>query len=439
MATDFRNIVQIFDTFDNYVVDVTKKCAQFSATATVVGTGIGGLAGGIIDAATADENGKSSGLFGLAGAILGGVIGGAVGESNRQKQLNDCRSQIAQYTYRDKEAYLEMLGETADLTSQQIEYIKANIGTLRNYLLARIAFEENDDPIIETLKDFITQLYQLFYINARSVKIHNYYLDFKEKLDDIENFAAWATEYTFVDREESYFSAFNLVYDKVSENENEENLTKLDYAFGCVAAKVPIYSINLKWAETNPYFIMCDRAQNNFNFTLNKIKKEKIVFQMPKFYYESYGFKKVFNAAAQTYYYGSNKNFRNNARTVLLGIIPAILTAIYALGVYRVLKIPFGMITVFAGSFVFMEIILFILKIIQKRTPPFADYRLLKDISDDCLDYELRRNDLSVDEFPEISSGSEKMIENNEASVDDLLLLQKKMEQSEKNENKEEN
>lgn len=431
MATDFRNIVQVFDAFDNYVVKVTAECERFTATATAVGAGIGGLAGGIIDAVTADEKRKNSGMFGLAGAVLGGVIGGAVGGVNRQKQMNDCRSQIAQYTYRDKEAYLEMLGETVDSTSQQIEYVEANIESL--HLLARIAFEENDEPIIETLKDFITQLYQLFYVNARSVKIHNYYLDFEEKLDDIENFVAWATEYTFVDREEQYFKAFNLVYDKMRKNESEENLTKLDKAFECVAAKVPVYSSNLKWAKTAPYNGMRKRVENNFNLALNKNKKGKVVFSMPKFYYESYGFKKLFNAVAQTYY-GSNKNFCNNARTVLLGIIPAILTAIYAFGVYKVLKIPFGMITVFASSFVFMGIIFLILKIIQKRTPYSADLQLLKNISDDCLEYELRRNDLSVDEVSEISSSPEKMIENNETSLDDLLSLQQEMEQSEKNE-----
>ena len=47
MATDFRNIVQIFDHFENYTNQVIQNCAEFTEKGKLVVTAVGVGAGAI--------------------------------------------------------------------------------------------------------------------------------------------------------------------------------------------------------------------------------------------------------------------------------------------------------------------------------------------------------------------------------------------------------
>ncbi|MGP1576807.1 MAG: hypothetical protein ACTTH7_04865 [Treponema sp.] len=130
-----------------------------------------------------------------------------------------------------------------------------------------------------------------------------------------------------MDKEDAYFSVFNHIFDKLSKNQPKEVQNKIQYAFSCVAVKSPIYTINFKDAYTQPFLSARAEAANMFSAILNK--KKHIPMTMPDFYYRSVGFKELFNAASDSYYYGARVSSLGKIRTVLVGLLPALMTALF--------------------------------------------------------------------------------------------------------------
>ena len=433
MATDFRNIVQIFDHFENYTNQVIQNCAEFTEKAQLVGTAIGAGAGALADAFSSDRDRKNSGVFTALGALAGNAIGEIVGNINESNQLKQLKANIYDDTVKDRDTYFEMLADTADMQQQSLDKVDDFIEPLYKKI-NDIAFNDTDETIIDMLRVHIIQSYQYHFVSLKAARICDFYNSFEEKLDeDVANFGVWAQEATFVDKEGAYFSIFNHIFDKLSENQSKEVQNKIQYAFSCVAAKSPIYTINFEDAYTQPFLSVRAEAAHMFSAILNK--KKHIPKSMPDFYYRSAGFKELFNAASDSYYYGNRITSVGKIRTVLVGLLPALITVIFAWRSGNIFPNPYTLPAVYFGSFMFCAMLLLAAKHYQKKTAErYSDYYYIKHISDNCLDFEFRETSYDMEtEIPQLDSNNLECIadDNQDDSIDELLELQKALEDSE--------
>lgn len=446
MANDFKKIIQIFDTFDKHTDEIVNKCKEFSKIATETGALVGAGAGFLADKfAARNRNKENSGLFTLMGALAGSAVGAVVGNINENKQLQKAKENIYNYVAKDRDAYIDYLSDTVNFSAKQIDDIESLIDGIRKKIVSEIKYDESDESVVDYVKDFIVQNYQNYYINAKSVNIHNFYLDFEEILDeDVVKFGENAKNKTYVDRVESYYVAYNQVYNCLIENQSDEVIKKIDYVFECVASKVPVYTLDYDWANLKAPGMLRVDAAYRFAETLNKKKKEKVIFDRPAFFYKTYGYENYFDAAAVSYLQGSRGKKNAKLRSVLIGLIPAIISFLYIVVLGNFLRIPYGNYLIYPVSVLLMEIPFGFIKLYQrKHADSYLDYEYSEMINSECLEKELKRNvDFKIEyEMPtiqEIDTNSEEPEALPDVTTDDgldeLLKLQQELEQSEKGE-----
>ncbi|MCQ2611528.1 MAG: hypothetical protein MJ169_07240 [Treponema sp.] len=447
MANDFKKILQVFETFDKHTDTIVEKCKEFSQIAMDAGALVGAGAGFLADSyAAKNKNKENSGLFTLVGALAGRALGAVVGNINENKQLQKEKENIYNYVVKDRNAYLDYLSDSVDFSAKQIDDIENLIDGIRNKIVKNINYDESDEGVVDYVKDFIVQNFKNYYINARAANIHNFYLNFEKSLDeDVVNFGENARKETYVDRVESYCTAYNQIYNSLIENQSEEVVKKIDYVFECVAAKVPVYTVDYDWANLAASESLMSDAKYYFANTLNKKKKENVVIDKPLFYYKSYGYENYFNAAALSYLQGSRRGSHNaKLRSVLIGLIPAIISAIYIVFLNNFINIPYGNFLIYPISIFAMEIPLGLIKLSQrKHADYYFDYEWCEIINEECLENEFKRNvdfkiDYTISENQAIDSNSEEPAALPDATtdegLDELMKMQKELEQSEKGE-----
>ncbi|MGP1529688.1 MAG: hypothetical protein ACTTI3_05025 [Treponema sp.] len=142
MATDFRNIVQIFDRFEDYTNQVVQNCAEFTENAQLVGTTIGAGAGAFADAFSSDRGGNMPAVY-CSCSALGALLLLAV--KGYQKRTAE--------RYSDYYYIKHISDNCLDFEFRETSYeMESEIPQLDSNNLECIADDNQEDSIDELLK-----------------------------------------------------------------------------------------------------------------------------------------------------------------------------------------------------------------------------------------------------------------------------------------------
>ena len=238
MATDFRNILPLFEAFDEELNSVKGISFKYAGEGAV----LGGLLGG------------------GTGAVIGGLLGTFVGHTEERDRINKVNKQLLDAIYNLENsrdaifAYTQFLDKESPTMDMNFE----------TYVLPYFSFEDFpiDTQCINVVFDCITERYQALFSTIKAEKIMDFLNNWREKYNEmsLEKFIDYAYKKTYLSHDivwtVAYDDFFNMLDDSINSKFADElqdnNTTVLLYdrfmnIMMYVASYVPVDS--LKWKE----------------------------------------------------------------------------------------------------------------------------------------------------------------------------------------------
>ena len=230
MATDFRNILPLFEAFDEELNSVKGLSFEYAGGGAV----LGGLLGG------------------GTGAVIGGLLGTFVGYTEERDRINKVNKQLLDAIYN--------LENSRDAIFVYTQFLDKETPTMDMNFEAYILpyFLSEDFPIytqrINVVFDHITELYQAFFSTRKAEKIMDFLDNWREKYNEmsLEEFIDYAYKETYLDYDIVWTDAYDYFFNMVAEALKDNNKSALLYdrfmnIMMYVASYVPVDS--LKWKE----------------------------------------------------------------------------------------------------------------------------------------------------------------------------------------------
>lgn len=230
MATDFRNILPLFEAFDEELNSVKGLSFEYAGGGAV----LGGLLGG------------------GTGAVIGGLLGTFVGYTEERNRINKVNKQLLDAIY-NLENSRDAIFAFTQFLDKESPTMDMNFET---YVLPYFSFEDFpiDTQCINVVFDCITERYQALFSTRKAEIIMDFLNNWREKYNkmSLEEFVDYAYKKTYLDYDIVWTDAYDYFFNKVAEALKDNNISALLYdrfmnIMMYVASYVPVDS--LKWKE----------------------------------------------------------------------------------------------------------------------------------------------------------------------------------------------
>lgn len=242
MATDFRNILPLFEAFDEELNSVKGLSFEYAGGGAV----LGGLLGGV------------------TGAVIGGLLGTFVGHTEERDRINKVNKQLLDAIYNLENsrdaifAYTQFLDKESPTMDMNFE----------TYVLPYFSFEDFpiDTQCINVVFDCITERYQALFSTIKAEKIMDFLNNWREKYNEmsLEKFIDYAYKKTYLSHDIVWTVAYDDFFNMVAEELKDNNTSALLYdrfmnIMMYVASYVPVDSLKWKEGVNSPFAQMQKR------------------------------------------------------------------------------------------------------------------------------------------------------------------------------------
>ena len=230
MATDFRNILPLFEAFDEELNSVKGLSFEYAGTGAVLGGSLGGA----------------------TGALIGGLLGAFVGHTEETNKKNKVNKQLLDAIY-NLENSRDAIFDFTQFLDKEAPTMDMNFDA---YVLPYFLSEDFpiDTQCINVVFDYITELYQALFSTRKAGIIMDFLNNWREKYNEmsLEEFIDYAYKKTYLSYDIIWTDAYDNFFNRVAEELKDNNKSTLLYdrfmnIMMYVASYVPVDS--LKWKE----------------------------------------------------------------------------------------------------------------------------------------------------------------------------------------------